>query len=81
MAKKTTRLRFTEDDLADAKVRKAADRAEKAVDKAEKAVKKRPGRRKNFVPKKILPKPEALNSVLKRRSSGRNWKSPQKVST
>jgi hypothetical protein len=40
MAKKTTRLRFTEDDLADAKVRKAADRAEKAVDKAEKAVKK-----------------------------------------
>ena len=40
MAKKTTRLCFTEDDLADAKVRKAADRAEKAVDKAEKAVKK-----------------------------------------
>lgn len=40
MAKKTTRLRFTEDDLADDKVRKAADRAEKAVDKAEKAVKK-----------------------------------------
>ena len=40
MAKKPTRLRFTEDDLADKSVRKAADRAEKAVDKAEKAVKK-----------------------------------------
>lgn len=38
MAKKPTRLRFTEDDLADSKVKKAADRADKAADKAEKAV-------------------------------------------
>lgn len=40
MAKRPTRLRFTEDDLADAHVKKAADRAEKAADKAEKAVDK-----------------------------------------
>ena len=40
MVKKPTRLRFTEDDLADARVSKAADRAEKAADKAEKAVDK-----------------------------------------
>lgn len=40
MAKKPTRLRFTEDDLADSKVKKAADRAEKKADKAEKAVDK-----------------------------------------
>lgn len=38
MAKKPTRLRFTEDDLADSQVKKAADRADKAADKAEKAV-------------------------------------------
>ena len=37
MAKRPTRLRFTEDDLADSHVKKAADRADKAVDKAEKA--------------------------------------------
>ena len=40
MVKKPTRLRFTEDDLSDVKVQKAADRAEKAADKAEKAVDK-----------------------------------------
>ena len=40
MVKKPTRLRFTEDDLSDAKVQKAADYAEKAADKAEKAVDK-----------------------------------------
>lgn len=40
MAKKPTRLRFTEDDLADKAVRQAADCAEKAVGKAEKAVEK-----------------------------------------
>ena len=40
MAKKPTRLRFTEDDLSDVKVQKVADRAEKATDKAEKAVDK-----------------------------------------
>jgi len=40
MAKRPTRLRFTEDDLADSCVKKAADRADKAVDKAEKAADK-----------------------------------------
>ena len=40
MAKQPTRLRFTEDDLSNARVKKAADRAEKAADKAEKAVDK-----------------------------------------
>ena len=40
MAKKPTRLRFTEDDLADSQVKKAADRADKAADKAEKVVDK-----------------------------------------
>ena len=38
MAKNPTRLRFTDDDLADSQVKKAADRAEKVADKAEKAV-------------------------------------------
>lgn len=37
MVKKPTRLRFTEDDLADSQVKKAADRADRAADKAEKA--------------------------------------------
>lgn len=40
MGKKPTRLRFMEDDLADPKVKKAAERAAKATDKAEKAVDK-----------------------------------------
>lgn len=40
MPRKPTRLRFTEDDLSDAAVKKAADKAEKAVSKAEKAVDK-----------------------------------------
>lgn len=40
MAKRPTRLRFTEDDLADSRVKKAADRAGKAVDRAEKAADK-----------------------------------------
>ena len=40
MAKKPTRLRFTEDDLASSQVKKAAVRADKAADKAEKAVDK-----------------------------------------
>ena len=40
MAKRPTRLRFTEDDLADSHVKKAADRADKAVGKAEKAADK-----------------------------------------
>ena len=40
MAKRPTRLRFTEDDLADSHVKKAAERADKAVDRAEKATDK-----------------------------------------
>lgn len=40
MPGKPTRLRFTEDDLLDAAVKKAADKAEKAASKAEKAVDK-----------------------------------------
>lgn len=40
MVKKPTRLRFTEDELGEAKVRKAAERAEKYADKAENAVNK-----------------------------------------
>mgnify|MGYP003248456411 CR=1 FL=1 len=46
MAKKPTRLRFSEDDLADPKVRKAAERAGKATDKAEKAIAKLPAKKK-----------------------------------
>lgn len=46
MAKKPTRLRFTEDDLADSKVKKATDRADKAADKAEKAVDKLASKKK-----------------------------------
>lgn len=46
MAKKPTRLRFTEDDISDARVSKAASRAEKAADKAEKAVDKLLGKKK-----------------------------------
>ena len=46
MAKKPTRLRFTEDDLTDSQVKKAADRADKAADKAEKAVDKLASKKK-----------------------------------
>ena len=46
MAKKPTRLRFTEDDLSDSRVKKAADRADKAADKAEKAVDKLASKKK-----------------------------------
>ena len=42
MAKKATRLHFTEDDLKDSKVRRAAKKAEKAADKADRAIKKLP---------------------------------------
>ena len=45
MAKRPTRLRFTEDDLADSHVKKAADRADKAVDRLKK-------RRTNWLPKR-----------------------------
>ena len=45
MAKKPTRLRFTEDDLSNVRVSKAAGRADKAADKAEKAVDKLPGKK------------------------------------
>ncbi|MCD8153405.1 MAG: hypothetical protein LUF78_01690 [Clostridiales bacterium] len=46
MAKKPVHLHFTETDLADEKVAKAAARAEKAADKAEKANAKLPGKHK-----------------------------------
>ncbi len=46
MAKKPTRLRFTEDDLVDYHVKKAANRADKAADKAEKAVDKLASKKK-----------------------------------
>ena len=46
MAKNPTRLRFTEDDLADSHVKKAASRADKAADKAEKAVDKLASKKK-----------------------------------
>ena len=42
MAKRPTLLRFTEDDLTDSKVKKAAEKAEKAADKADHAVNKLP---------------------------------------
>ena len=49
MVKRPTRLRFTEDDLTDSKVKKAVEKAEKAADKADKAVdrlpKKKPHRK------------------------------------
>lgn len=47
MAKKPTRLRFTEDDLADSQVKKAAHRADKAADQAEKAVEKLTSKKKS----------------------------------
>ncbi len=47
MVKKPTRLRFSEDDLTDPKVRKAAERAGKATAKAEKAVAKLPVKKKS----------------------------------
>ena len=40
MARKVRRLRFTEEELANSKVKKAATRAERAADKAERAAKK-----------------------------------------
>ena len=46
MAKKATRLHFTEDDLKDSKVRRAAKKAEKAADKADRAIEKLPNKRK-----------------------------------
>ena len=46
MAEKPVRLRFTEDDLADNKVAKAASKAEKAADKADKAVSRLPTKRR-----------------------------------
>lgn len=46
MVQKPTRLRFTEDEVADSHVKKAADRADKAADKAEKAVDKLSSKKK-----------------------------------
>lgn len=46
MEKKSVRLHFTEDELADPKVKKAASRAERAADKADRAAAKTPKKRK-----------------------------------
>ena len=46
MAGKARRLRFTEDDLSDRDIRKAARKAEKAADKADKANEKLPTKRR-----------------------------------
>ena len=46
MPKKATRLKFTEDELSNPKVRKAAEKAVKAADKADQAVAKTPKKRK-----------------------------------
>ena len=63
MAKRPTRLRFTEDDLSSDAVKKAAGKAEKAAAKAEKAVDK-------ITPKKhrklMFPLAELQNFVLAR---------------
>lgn len=46
MARKATRLRFTEDELANPKIKKAASKAEKAADQADRAAAKTPKKRK-----------------------------------
>ena len=46
MARKATRLRFTEDELANPKIKKVASKAEKAADKADRAAAKTPKKRK-----------------------------------
>lgn len=46
MQKKTTRLRFTEEELEKSQLRKAVKKADKAVEKADKAKEKIPARRK-----------------------------------
>ena len=60
MVKKPTRLRFTEDDLADSRVKKAADRADKAAGKAEKAVDKLASNKKKS--SKLRQDTDAVNS-------------------
>lgn len=46
MARKVTRLRFTEDELANHKIKKAASKAKKAADQADRAAAKTPKKRK-----------------------------------
>lgn len=46
MARKATKLRFTEDELANPKIKKAASKAEKAADQADRAAAKTPKKRK-----------------------------------
>ncbi|MGM9771856.1 MAG: NlpC/P60 family protein, partial [Segatella copri] len=60
MVKKPTRLRFTEDDLANSRMKKAADRADKAADKAEKAVDKLASNKKKS--SKLRQETDAANS-------------------
>ena len=46
MARKATRLQFTEDELANPKIKKAASKAKKAADQADRAAAKTPKKRK-----------------------------------
>ena len=46
MAKKATRLHFTEDELANPRVKKAASKADRAADKADRVAAKTPKKRK-----------------------------------
>ena len=50
MQKKTTRLRFTEEELENSQLRKAVKKADKAVEKADKAKEKIPARRNGITP-------------------------------
>ena len=67
MAKRPTRLRFTEDDLSSDAVKKAAGKAEKAAAKAEKAVDKSLQRNTASCGRKLMfPLAELQNFVLAR---------------
>ena len=46
MAKKATRLHFTEDELANPRIKKAASKADRAANKADRAAAKTPKKRK-----------------------------------
>ena len=66
MAKRPTRLRFTEDDLSSDAVKKAAGKAEKAAAKAEKAVDKIQRNTASCGRKLMFPLAELQNFVLAR---------------
>ena len=71
MAKKATRLHFTEDELANPRVKKAASKAERAADKADRAAAKTPKKRKKNEVKttkvghkvKVIPTPTCTGNV------------------